>query len=90
LFAMACSLCALVQAKEKKKTNEMKKKKSSAPEHERQGGAAATSEPPATKKQKRLVEDKKDVLAFVESVGGETRFRVVVAFCCALTRMYSS
>ena len=62
----------MLQAKEKKKSNEMKKKKSSAPEPERQGGAAATSEPPPTKKQKRLVEDKKDVLAFVESVGGET------------------
>lgn len=54
------------KAKEKKKTNEMKKKKDP-PEAV---SAAVSSEPAATKKQKRFVEDKQDVLAFVESVGG--------------------
>jgi hypothetical protein len=70
LFVMANSGFAPVQAKEKKKTNEMKKKKDP-PEAV---SAAVSSEPAATKKQKRFVEDKQDVLAFVESVGGQTRW----------------
>lgn len=66
-----------MQAKEKKKTNEMKKKKglagASAKDGKQSGAAQAVSavrEAPASKKQKRLVEDKKDVIAFVESIGG--------------------
>ena len=60
-----------MQAKEKNKPNQMKKKKGASASETTDEAAVATnpSKLPNTK-QKRLVESKKDVMAFVESIAG--------------------